>query len=115
MRDRWTRLAALFAALAVFAAGGAALAAGGGMDSSSVPPTSVGQGGQATEQTPAEPAGNEAASESSDTDNLQHGDQTIADLPGPSEEGQDAESASDGPGGYADTVPNANTHQEGEH
>jgi hypothetical protein len=52
MRNRCTRLAALFAALAVFAAGGAALA---------------------------------------------------------------AESASDGPGGDADTVPNANTQQEGEH
>ena len=38
-------------------------------------------------------------------------DQTTADTEG----NQATESSSDGPAGYADTSPNANTQQEGEH
>jgi hypothetical protein len=115
MRNRVTKLAAALAALAALAAGGAAFASGAGKGSSPAPTVAfTHHGGQATDEPSTEPADNEAASESADTDNVQQGDQATPDTAGSSQEEQAAES-SDGPGGYADTSPDANTQQEGEH
>jgi len=116
MRNRVTKLAAALAALAALAAGGAAFASGAGKGSSPAPSTVAftHHGGRATDDPSTEPADNEAASESADTDNVQQGDQATPDTAGSSQEEQAAES-SDGPGGYADTSPDANTQQEGEH
>ena len=114
MRNRVTKLAAAFAALAALAAGGAAFASGAGKGSSPAPSTVAftHHGGQPTDDPSTEPADNEA--ESADTDNVQQGDQATPDTAGSSQEEQAAES-SDGPGGYADTSPDASTQQEGEH
>jgi hypothetical protein len=55
-----------------------------------------------------------------DTDTLQQGDQSAPDTAAESAPETAGESASetgpsDGPGGYADTNPNADTQQQGEH
>jgi hypothetical protein len=122
MRNRVTKLAAAVAALAALAGGAAAFASGAGKGSAPVSPAhaQAQQGNQATDaqaadRTPGETADNEAASEPADTDNVQQGDQTTPDTVAPSQEEQPTEATSDGPAGYADTVPNANTQQEGEH
>jgi hypothetical protein len=107
MRNRIRKLAAALAALAALAAGGAAFASGAGNGSSPAPSPAFTHHGT-------EPADNGAASESADTDNVQQGDQATPDTADSSQEEQAAES-SDGPGGYADTSPNADTQQEGEH
>ena len=121
MRKRVTKLAAAIAAIAAFAAGGAALATGAGTGSPPAPPApaQAQQGGQVTDaQATDQPAGeapdNEAGSPA-DTDTVQQGDQTMPDTAGASQEEQATEATTDSPGGYADTVPNAYTQQEGEH
>ena len=113
MRNRVTKLAAALAAIAALAAGGATLASGAGKGHPPVPapPARAQQGGQATGEMPGEHGDNGTMPESADTDNVQQGDQTTADTEG----NQATESSSDGPAGYADTSPNANTQQEGEH
>jgi hypothetical protein len=50
-----------------------------------------------------------------DGDNVQQGDQTGPDTADTEVAGSEAPGASDGPGGYADQNPNANTQQEGAH
>ena len=113
MRNRVTKLAAALAALTALAGGGATLASGAGNGPSSVPapPARAQQGGQATGEMPGEHGDNGTTPESADSDNVQQGDQTTADTEG----NQATESSSDGPAGYADASPNANTQQEGEH
>lgn len=68
-------------------------------------------------ETTAEPAEGaaEGASSAVDTDNVQQGDQSGSDSASPQEETAAGASSSDGPGGYADVSPNADTQQEGEH
>src|SRR5207253_963328 len=115
MRTRLTKLAAALAAIAALAVGGSALASAGSKANPPTPPT----------QAAAAQSGQETAS-SVDTDNVQQGDQSAPDSSHPAAEtaaeqaGSESEQAgeagpSDGPGGYADTNPNADTQQQGEH
>ena len=107
MRNRISKLGAGIAAIAVLAFGGAALASA------------------AQNSHPTPPAPQPAEVQATDGDNVQQGDQAAADTASSAEQASegagDAESASsesgpgDGPGGYADTSPNADTQQQGEH
>lgn len=120
MRRRLTRLAAALAALAALAVGGAALASAAQKShSSSPPPVTVTQpANQTTADNPAEAPDNpaEASSSAADTDNVQQGDQSGSDAAsGQAEQFGSESTASDGPGGYADANPNADTQQTGEH
>ncbi|MHB8471066.1 MAG: hypothetical protein ACYDA3_13195 [Gaiellaceae bacterium] len=98
MKGRLQKTGAAVGALVALAIGGSALASAAQNKSSSTPPPVV------------QPA--------TDGDNVQQGDQTGADAAdaqsGAAEE-QSGETASDGPGGYADTAANADTQQDGEH
>jgi hypothetical protein len=106
MRSRLTKVGVTIAALAALAVGGSALA-GAAQNNAPAKAPAFSQGSE-----PAVP----------DSDNVQQGDQSAPDNPGEkaSESGSESESASesgpsDGPGGYADSNPNADTHQQGEH
>ena len=109
MRNRISKLGAGIAAIAALAFGGSALASASQNAHQTTPPAPVSQ--------PAE------AQSAVDGDNVQQGDQTSADTASSTEQTseQASESASaesgpsDGPGGYADTNPNADTQQQGEH
>ena len=112
MRKRLTRLAAALAALAALAVGGSALASAAQSSQPGSPPVTTAQ--------PADPATAESQTEvqsgAADTDNVQQGDQTGSDpATGQTEHAASESSPSDGPGGYADTVTNADTQQTGEH
>jgi len=126
MRKRLTKLGVSLAALVALAVGGSALAAASHRSAppaqpALAPPSQPGD--QAEANDPAEAADDPAEAESgkADTDNLQQGDQAGDDATGGEAEGSEAEETdsesgpSDGPGGYADTNPNADTEQQGEH
>lgn len=109
MRNRLTRIGAGLAAVAALAFGGSALASAAQKVHQTTPPAPA-----------AQPVELQSAV---DGDNVQQGDQTSPDAASGTEqsseqagEGAAAESGpSDGPGGYADTSPNADTQQQGEH
>jgi len=126
MRSRLTKLGASLAALVALAIGGSALASAAHKTTPPAQPPAAAQSepaDQAEATDPTDAADNPAEAESgkADTDNLQQGDQTTNDQstgdPADSQTEQaDSESGpSDGPGGYADTSPNADTQQQGEH
>lgn len=93
MRSRLTKLGLTLAALAALAVGGASFATAAGQKPVA-PPIAT---------TPAETG-------------AQQGDQSAADTADSQSEQPSSESSqSDGPGGYADTVANADTQQQGEH
>jgi hypothetical protein len=118
MRARLTKLGAALAALAALALGGSALATAAHKTTPPAPPVTQTQGNQVAPDTSAEAPANtaEAQSGAADTDNVQQGDQTGNDQADPQSEQAGSESGpSDGPGGYADTSPNADTQQQGEH
>jgi hypothetical protein len=109
------------AALAAFALGGSALASAAHKSTRPTPPAAQTQTQtQANQVAPdgsAEVADNpaEAQSGAADTDNVQQGDQTGSEPAGSQSEQASSESGpSDGPGGYADTSPGADTQQQGE-
>src|SRR5258707_8359182 len=107
MKGRLQKTGAAIAALAALAVGGSALASAAQSKGSSTPPPVV---------QPADPQ-SENASGAADGDNIQQGDQTGADAADAQSEAageQSSETASDGPGGYADTAANADTQQEGQ-
>ena len=98
MRSRLTKLGAAIAALGALAVGGSALAS-----AADSPPVQQNQDSGA---------------------NVQQGDQSVPDTgqageqageEANSESSSESSAASDGPGGYADTVANADTQQTGEH
>jgi cytoskeletal protein RodZ len=104
MRARLMKFGAGVAALAAFALGGSALASAGS-GPQTVPPA---QAQSATDSGP----------------NVQQGDQSAPDTgsaaeeassEAPSESSSESAAVNDGPGGYADTVANADTQQTGEH
>ena len=114
MRSRLTKLGAGLAALAALTAGGSALASAGHKTHAAKTPMS-----QSRTSLPAVSKSTEPAPSESDTDTVQQGDQSAPDTTG-ARAGLESEQASesgpsDGPGGYADTSPNADTQQEGEH
>jgi hypothetical protein len=116
MRSRLTKLGVTLAALVALAVGGSALASAAQKTTPPAPPASTQP--QQDIQTAGDPADSsaEAQSGAADTDNVQQGDQTgsdTADTPG--EQAASETGSSDGPGGYADTSPNADTQQQGEH
>ena len=112
MHKRLTRLAASLAALAALAFGGSALASAAQKSHTSSPPPATAT--QPADQTAADnPAGSQAGA--ADTDNIQQGDQAGSDTADQAEQASSETAASDGPGGYADTNPNADTQQTGEH
>lgn len=126
MRSRLTKLGVALGALVALAVGGSALASASHSSTPSAQPPFVAQsqqGDQAGVTDPADVADNpaEAGSGKADTDNLEQGDQagndqTAAEQTDSQTETADSESGpSDGPGGYADTNPNADTQQQGEH
>lgn len=119
MRARLTKIGAAIAALAALAVGGSALASAAQKGSPPPPAaTQVQQGDQATPDTSAEvpETAAEAQAGAVDTDNVQQGDQSGSDTAGAQSEPASSEAGpSDGPGGYADTSPNADTQQTGEH
>jgi hypothetical protein len=95
------KLGAALAALTALAVGGSALASAA----------------QHKSNTPAQV---NVVQPTADTDTVQEGDQSAPDTAAESAGESASESASetgpsDGPGGYADTSPNADTQQEGEH
>jgi hypothetical protein len=118
MHTRIVKLAAALAALAALAVGGSALANAAQKAHKSPPPAKVQQGVPAAKGSSSESPEGTAESEpaAADTDNVQQGDQTGSDQSDAQQESAGSESsASDGPGGYADTNPNADTQQTGEH
>jgi hypothetical protein len=131
MRTRLIKLGAALTALAALAVGGSALASAG--QSSKAPSHKAkrdvkvaGHSSKAVKMVSpaAAPAASEQESGSPDTDNIQQGDQSTPDAAdqqdGAAETaGTESESASesgpsDGPGGYADSSPSADTQQVGE-
>jgi hypothetical protein len=105
MSNRLTKIGTSLAAVAALAVGGSAIA--GAAQKSAPPKPAVSQS-----QEPLAP----------DTDNVQQGDQTAPDNASASEQASESagespseSSASDGPGGYADSNANADTQQQGEH
>lgn len=126
MRSRLIKIGAALAALFALAVGGSALASA---SQKAAPPTQPAvaaqgqQGDQAAVSDPADAPDNTAEAETgkADTDNLQQGDragndQAAVEQSDSQTELADSESGpSDGPGGYADTNPNADTQQQGEH
>ena len=132
MRNRLTKIGAGIAAIAALAFGGSALASAAQKAHQTTPPAPITQqqGSQsapdanATSGNAAETPDNPAEPQSAtDGDNVQQGDQTSPDTASSTDQSseQAGESASaesgpsDGPGGYADTNPNADTQQQGEH
>lgn len=107
MRARLTKVGAAVAMLAALAFGGSALASA------------------ASKQAPApQPVQQQSTADSGP--NVQQGDQSAPDTGSSNESSSEASApesdsqseaatASDGPGGYADTVANADTQQTGEH
>jgi hypothetical protein len=107
VRKRLIKLGTALLAIAALAVGGSAFASAG--QKASTPNTPA-----VTQEQQSEQAG------AVDTDNVQQGDQSgtdqVAEQAGSESEQATSESGpSDGPGGYADTNPNANTQQQGEH
>lgn len=109
MRNRLTKIGAALAAVAALAVGGSAIA---GAAHKSAPPKPA----ASQSQEPVVP----------DTDNVQQEDQSAPHTGSASEQASEAtsestgewsseSSASDGPGGYADSSVNADTQQQGEH
>ncbi|MDQ2984201.1 MAG: hypothetical protein M3R70_09810 [Actinomycetota bacterium] len=135
MRSRLTKAGAALVAIAALAVGGSALASAGSNGKQPAKPAAAksqkakqAAKPAAAKSQKAKPAAaaskNEAASP--DTDNVQEGDQSAPDNASekadsasePAESASESASESgpsDGPGGYADTSPNADTQQEGEH
>ena len=107
MRSRLTKLGAGLAALAALAAGGSALASAGHKTHAAKTPMN-----QSRTSLPAVSKSTEPAPSESDADNIQQGGQSAPDTP--SEQASES-GPSDGPGGYADATPNADTQQDGEH
>lgn len=106
MRARLTKVGAAVAMLAALAFGGSALASA------------------ASKQAPAPQSVQQSTADSGP--NVQQGDQSAPDTGSSNESSSEASApesdsqseaatASDGPGGYADTVANADTQQTGEH
>jgi len=116
MRARLTKLGAALTAVAALAVGGSALASAAQKSAPPSPPAAQSQTADpATSSDPAEST-LEAPAGAADTDNVQQGDQTGTDAAGAQSEQAGSESGpSDGPGGYADANPNADTQQQGEH
>ena len=116
MRARLTKIGVTVAALAALAVGGSALASAAQKHKASPPAPPVVQTQLGDQTTP-------DTATAADTDNIQQGDQSGSDQADPQGEqaGSESESAqsesaqTDGPGGYADTSPNADTQQTGEH
>lgn len=103
--------------LAALAFGGSSLAAANQKASTPSAPA-VSQEQQGDQSAPDVTAGEQ--SQAIDTDNVQQGDQSGTDQAGEaasseSEQATSESGPSDGPGGYADTNPNADTQQQGEH
>jgi hypothetical protein len=118
MRARLTKMGAVLAALAALALGGSALASAAHKTTPPTPPVTQTQSNQVAPGTSAEVADSsvEAQSGAADADNVQQGDQTGTDQADSQSEQAGSESGpSDGPGGYADTSPSADTQQQGEH
>jgi hypothetical protein len=121
MRTRLTKMGAALAALAALAVGGSALASASqkaGPPAQAPAATQGPTGNQSVPNAPAEaPDGSaEAQSGAADTDNVQQGNQTGTDqVDSQSEQAGSESPPSDGPGGYADTNPNADTQQQGAH
>jgi hypothetical protein len=131
VRKRLIKLGVALAAISALAVGGSALASAS--QKASTPSTPAVTQEQQGEQSQAVDTDNvqqgdqsapdaTAADESKaiDTDNVQQGDQSGTDQPGEaasseSEQATSESGPSDGPGGYADTNPNADTQQQGEH
>ena len=120
MRTRLTKLGAVLAGLAALAVGGSTLASAAHKGSPPAQPPAAAQNEQVSPSDAADSTADvadnaaEAQSGSADTDNVQQGDQTGADQADSQSEQTGSESdASDGPGGYADTSPNADTQQQG--
>jgi hypothetical protein len=124
VRKRLIKLGAALLAIAALAVGGSALASAS--DKTSTPATPAVTQEQQGEQSQAvdtdniqqgdQSAPDVAAADTSnavDTDNIQQGDQSGTDQAG--EQATSESGPSDGPGGYADTNPNADTQQQGEH
>jgi hypothetical protein len=120
MRSRLTKVGVTLAALGALAAGGSALATAGHKASPAKPAVVLHQSSQPAQDNPGEAPESSAEPQSgADTDNVQQGDQTGTDPAGAAADSQSelagSESgASDGPGGYADANPNADTQQQGE-
>ncbi|MGD0273646.1 MAG: hypothetical protein ABSB96_07955 [Gaiellaceae bacterium] len=131
MRARLTKLVVAVAAFAALAVGGSVYASGAHKASPPAAPA-VSQSQQES-SSPAEVAdvqqGDQSAPDNAgaaenatvDTDNVQQGDQsgidqaTGAEASSTGEEATSESDQSDGPGGYADVNPNADTQQQGEH
>ncbi len=117
MRSRLTKIGASIGALAALAVGGSTLASAA-QTGSTPPPAAQVQVGQQGQDTSTATTDNQAEAQvgAVDTDNVQQGDQSGSDTTtSPSETANSESAASDGPGGYADTNPNADTQQTGEH
>ena len=120
MRARLTKLGATLAALAALAVGGSTLASAAQQAGPPAQPPATLQGtigSQSVRNDPAEAPDSSAETQSgaADTDNVQQGDQTGSDQADSQSEQAGSESgSSDGPGGYADSNPNADTQQQGE-
>ena len=120
MRARLTRLGAALAALAALAVGGSALASANSKGSTPQPATTtqaqqdqganVQQGDQSAPDT-GQTAEN--APESATENASEAAGENASEAAGESAQSESAQS--DGPGGYADTNPNADTQQTGEH
>ncbi len=113
MRKRLIKLGTALLAIAALAVGGSALASAGQKASTPNAPA-------VTQEQQSEQAGAVEQTNAVDTDNVQQGDQSGTDQVGEaagseSEQATSESGPSDGPGGYADTNPNANTQQQGEH
>jgi hypothetical protein len=121
MHSRFTKFAASIAALAALAVGGSAIASAAHKTGTPSPPAQT----------------SSTVAPATDGDNVQQGDQSTPDAPGAAAESAASESttagekpdaaeqpgtaetpgsevdANDGPGGHADSSPNADTQQEG--
>lgn len=129
MHARMTKLAAAVAAFAALAIGGSVYASAAHKASPpAAPAVSQTQQGSSSETADVQQGDqtapdNAATAENAavDTDNVQQGDQSGTDQATGAEASSTGEQAtsesgpSDGPGGYADVNPNADTQQQGEH
>jgi hypothetical protein len=129
MHARLIKLAAAVAACAALAIGGSVYASAAHKSSPAVTPAVSQSAENAVVETGNVQQGDQSAPDNTataenatvDTDNVQQGDQsgndqaTGAEASSTGEQATSESGQSDGPGGYADVNPNANTQQQGEH
>jgi hypothetical protein len=109
MRVRITKLGLSLAALVALAVGGSSLASA---SHKSTPPV---QAPAAVQVQGDQSAPDTAAAGTADTDNVQQGDQSgVEQADSASEQSASESGPGDGPGGYADANPSADTQQQGE-